>query len=197
MIDDSYAWKDRLRRGRAVVRRKLRAAAEDPARLEVALIEVEAFVFLTGYIVRKMSEAQKLSDELESATMSVVAYPARPTYPLDFLSAHHIDRGYDLEAPGARSLTLRTLCNLLIHSFVFMTVTDEIGTDWNGFFVNSDRTKGRELLYVARDDFDLLVDEVISDDVVTMRVDRILNRVTKSRVLDGHPVPQISFNASR
>jgi hypothetical protein len=196
MIDDSHAWKNRLRSGRAILRRKLRDATRHPARAEAAFVEVEAFAFLTGYIVRKLIEAKKLSDELEAAVMNVVSYPARPEYPLDFLSAHKIDRGYDLTAPSQKAVGLRGLCNLLVHSFVFMPAADEGGTGWTGFFLNSDRTKDKELVFIAREDFDLLVDEVVRDDVVTMHVDRIRNRVKKSRVGVGQAVPRISLNAN-
>src|SRR6266516_624585 len=99
MIDDSHVWKDRVRRGRTTLRRKLRDATRDPAKAEAAFVEVEAFAFLTGYIVRKLIEAKKLSDELETANMNVITYPARSEYPLDFLSAHKIDSGYDLAPP--------------------------------------------------------------------------------------------------
>jgi hypothetical protein len=196
MIDDSQVWKDRIRRGRATLRRKLRDAPRDPARAEAAFVEVEPFAFLTGYIVRKLIEAKKLSDELEGAVMNVVAYPARPDYPLDFLSAHEIDRGYDLTAPMPKAIGLRTLCNLLVHSFVFMPATTESGNEWAGFFLNSDHSK-RELVFVARDDFDVLVDEVVEDDIVMMHIDRIQNRVKKSRVGDGGPAPRISLNVKR
>jgi len=49
MIDDSYVWKDRLRRGRATLRRKMREAQQDPARAPAAFVEVEAFAFLAAY----------------------------------------------------------------------------------------------------------------------------------------------------
>jgi hypothetical protein len=88
MIDDSQVWKSRLRRARTTLTRKLRAATRDSKLAEDAFVEVEAFAFLAGYIVRKLIEAKKLSDELESAAMKVVAYPARADYTHDFLSAH-------------------------------------------------------------------------------------------------------------
>lgn len=195
MIDDSYVWKNRLRTGRAILRRKLRRAKVDPARVDAAFVEIEAFAFLTGYIIRKLLEAKKLSDELEAAIMNVVTYPARPEYPLDVLSAHKIERGYDLTAPSEKAVGLRDLCNLLVHSFVFMPASDESGTGWTGFFLNSDRTKNRELMFIRREDFDLLVDEVVRDDVVTMHIDRLRSRVKKSRVGEGDAVPAISLNA--
>ncbi len=195
MIDDSQVWKNRLRRARTNLRRKLQAAARDSARAEDAFVEVEAFAFLTGYIVRKLIEANKLSDELESAVMKAVAYPARPDYPLDFLSAHKIDRGYDLADPKQREIALRSICNLLVHSFVFMPSTDESGTAWTGFFLNSDRSKNKELVFITREDFDLLVDEVLRDDVVEMHVDRLRGRVTKSRFVRADARSTISLNA--
>jgi len=136
-------------------------------------------------IIRKLSEAKKLSDELEAAVISVIAYPAWSDYRLDFLSAHHVEKGYDLASPRKKSLGPKRLCNLLVHSFVFVPTSDEQGTTCTGFFLNSDRTKTKEVLFITWEDFDLLVDEVVGDHIVTMSVDRIRDRVTKSRVADG------------
>lgn len=197
MIDDSHVWKNRLRRTRATLRRRLRDASRDPVRAEVAFVEVEVFAFLTGYIVRKLIEAKRLSDELETAVMNVVTYPARPEYPLDLLSAYKIDRGYDLTAPMQKTIGLRSLCNLLVHSFVFVPAADESGSEWTGFFVNSDHTKNKELVFISREDFDLLVDEVLRDEVVTMEIDRIRNLVKKSRVRNGDAPARISLNVRR
>jgi hypothetical protein len=91
---------------------------------------------------------------------------------------------------------LRTICNLLVHSFVFMPASDESGTEWIGFYLNSDRTRRKELLFIAKEDFDVLVDEVIKDGVATLHFDRIRDRVTKSRVGEGDVVPRISLNAA-
>src|SRR4051812_7333069 len=118
MIEDSYVWKDRLRRSRAILRRKMREADSDPQRAEAAFVELEVFVFLTGYIVRKLIEAVKLSDELEATRLPVMVYSARPSYPLDFMNADKVDRGYDLASGKKETLGLRDVCNLLIHSFV-------------------------------------------------------------------------------
>jgi hypothetical protein len=124
-----------------------------------------------------------------------VTFPAQPGYPLDFLNAHKIDRGYDLSAGRDTTIGLKSLCNLLVHSFVFIPATDDRSTGWTGFFLNSDRTRNKELLFIASEDFDVLVDEVIRDDVSTMHVDRIGNSITKSRAVEGEPAVPISLNA--
>jgi len=195
MIDDSYDWKDRVRRARGSLRRKLRRAKVDPGAQDAAFVEVEAFVFLTAYIIRKLVEARKLSDELEKATMSVTSYPANADYRLDFLNAHRIDRGYDFNVGSVKTIALGDLCNLIIHSFVFIPATNEEAVEWTGFFVNSDWTKSRELLFVEQEDFNLLVDEVIGDDIVTMHVNRIDNTVQKSRFPEGRSSGPVSLNA--
>jgi hypothetical protein len=198
VIDDSYVWKDRLRRERATVRRKLRQSRVDADCLEQALVAVEVFAFLTGYITRKLFEAKKMSDELESAAMEVVMYPRRNlAYKLDLLNANHLDRAYDFGAPETKTLGVQQLCNMLIHSFVLTPVTDEARRSCEGFLVNSDRTKDEELVFVAWADFDVLVDEVIGDHVVEMRIDRIENQITKSRVPEGYPKPRIALNVAR
>ena len=127
--------------------------------------------------------------------MKVVACPARADYPLDVLSAHKIDRWYDLADPRQREIELRSICNLLVHSFVFIPATDESGTSWTGFFLNSDHTKDKVLLFITREDFDLFVDEILKDDVIEMHADRIGGHVTKSRFAQGEARSTISLNA--
>lgn len=99
-----------------------------------------------------------------------------------------------LGAPGGTQLQVESLCSLLVHNFVFMPATDDCGTGWMGFFLNSDRTRNRELLLIASEDFDLLVDEVIRDHVSTMHVDRIRSGITKSRAVEGEAAVPISLN---
>ena len=55
----------------------------------------------------------------------------------------------------------------------------------------------QEVIYVKRDDFDLLVDEVIRDRIVTMHFDRRDNRVEKSRFPAGQAVAPVSLNVDR
>jgi hypothetical protein len=195
VIDDSYVWKDRLRRERAAFRRKQQRALNDPDRVEEAFVAIEVFAFLTGYITRKLIEAKKLSDELEGAAMRVVTYPATD-YKLDFMNAHHVDRGYDFSQPGTETLKLSQLRNMLIHSFVFTPMTDEAGTNCAGFFINTDRTKDAKVILVSLPDFDLLVDEVVHDGIVHMTFDRLAERVTKSRVGRNDPKPRVALNVS-
>jgi hypothetical protein len=76
-----------------------------------------------------------------------------------------------------------------------MPATDETGTPWTGFFLNSDRTKNKELMFIAREDFDLLIDEVLTDNIVEMEVDRIRGHVRKSRFERRESKSPISLNA--
>jgi hypothetical protein len=197
VIDDSNVWKDRLRRERTALKRSLRRSLHDPDQVESALAAIEVFAFLVGYIVRKLIESKKLSDELEGATMEVVAHKRRePDSKLDFLNAHHVERAYDLSAAHKKNLGLRQLCNLLVHSFVFMPAIDQKEV-CAGFYVNSDQTKERELVFVDWADFDLLVSEVVQDDVVAMSVDRVAGRVTRSRVEGDAPKTSVVLNVTR
>lgn len=186
MIDDSWVWKEKLVRDRGGLKRRLRAAAEDEDALEKALVSLESFVFLTGYILRKLAEARKLSDQLERSVMRVTAYPrTHSSYPLDFMNAHRIDRAYDFNSGRQKTLAFRDICNVLVHSFVFMATTDEDGRTATGFLVNSDRLKNVELYFVDLDDFFSLVSQVASDDIVYLHNDRVTGKVVKLRAMPG------------
>lgn len=181
MIDDSWEWKDELRRDLRSLRRKLSRARLSEQASEEAIVAVEKFALVAAYIIRKLKEAGKLSDELEAeATLPVQAFPRADTsYPVDLMSRHNIDRAYDLRFASHRKLSLDAACNRLIHSFVF-TVALEAETPC-GFLFNSDRMKEREVYLVTLDDFLSLVRSVLADDVVSSEFSRITGVHRKSR----------------
>jgi hypothetical protein len=144
-------------------------------------LRVEKFFFVSAFIIRKLAEANKLSDELISKDFSCIKYGRiKDDSIIDFLNCHHIERFYNLEKKEKYLLNLRDICNYFIHSFVFSTVHDA-NKKLCGVLVNSDRIKDKFLLYIELSTFIELINNVINDDIVSMNYNRVPGKLKKSR----------------
>ncbi|MFC1717388.1 hypothetical protein ACFL6S_27255 [Candidatus Poribacteria bacterium] len=136
-------------------------------------LQMEKFFFVCAFIVRKLMESYKLSDELEAQKIHCVRHKRiedDDTF-VDFINYHHIDRFYDLDKSEEYELELREICNYFIHSFVLLPNDDTDGV-FHGVFVNSDWIKEKYLYYVEFRVFVNMLEGVIEDDIASMMWDR-------------------------
>jgi hypothetical protein len=91
-----------------------------------------------------------------------------------------------------------TLCNSFIHSFIFIPNFDEGDeqekTYFNGVLVNSDYSKDKALYLVSLDDFLIFINEVISDFIVFISLNRRTGEHKKSRSDKSPFIPNLSEN---
>jgi len=160
MIWDSSPWKRDLAR----LAESLRHRKSQRRWSERSLARVEQEIFLSAYIVRKLLDSNKLSDEVASSSLRGRAYK-HCGGTVDIINWHKIDELYDLSSGEEINLGLRDFCNQIIHSFVFMLLTTN---GLEGFYVASDRDKSSRLLYF---DIDVVINtlvEVSVDDIVRL-----------------------------
>lgn len=152
------------------------------------LVVIERAVFWIAFVLRKLADSHKLSDEVESPWEIGLhqKLPAAP--PVDYLNCHRVDELYDLEKSISCRMGLRRLCGLLVHSFVFLPLMTEDNTRLLGTFFNSDRTKDRSLYFLAWDEVREIVETVRSDDIVFMSLDRTTGRLVKSCTAPDRPL---------
>lgn len=175
MLDDSYPYKRQLRRELGAVRNK--SLGED----ERAWLRFERFVFWSAFVIRKLAEAKKLSDEFEGERFRVGRYPAtEPGGLQDFMNAHRIESHYDLRKAQARTVAPLWIASQLVHSFSFMPEVDDDGRP-QGLYFNSDRSRRSSLFYIAWEEFERLILLVCADGVVAMRFDRMSGELQKWR----------------
>ncbi|HYT03064.1 MAG TPA: hypothetical protein VEL70_09140 [Candidatus Acidoferrum sp.] len=189
MIYDSYVWKKDLKKELNNFR-KLVANMDlsgEPGIPDTINLKVEKFFFVSAFIIRKLKEATKLSDELNEMKVSVVQFERiNKDRRLHFMNNHDLEKFYNLENGSGSSLGLAVLCNILIHSFVFRVAvsspdeTDEKETV-SGIFVNSDYSKDKALYYVELDDFLKIVEETISDYVISSSYNIESGKIMNSR----------------
>lgn len=166
MIWDSNTWKrDLARRSKALLRRRSQKRWREDSRAAV-----ERDVFVIAYSIRKLLDARKLSDEVESMTLPVLEYASRGK-PIDFMNWDKIEDLFEMSDPSHSQWGLRALCNQFVHSQVFMTALGDHG-GLEGLFVTSERDRNKRLLFVQIDDYIGAIEEVAEDDIVSMSTRR-------------------------
>lgn len=183
MIWESEPWKQELRRTLARVDQRRRLEAVRPLRRfqseSRSLLIYEQSLFMSAFIIRKLSDSQRLSFQAERQMVSCSAYPARDRSRLpDSMNWERVDRFYDLDRPSLGRVPLRRLVNLLIHSYVF-GITRNVGLDeyssrpspMTDFLVNSDQSR-KELFRIGWHDYRIAAHRIVEDDVIALTTHR-------------------------
>jgi len=166
MIWESRPWKQYLARCVHGLERR----SQQRRWTEASCAAVERDILLSAYAVRKLVEAGKVSDDIEARSLPAVAHLARGRT-VDAMNWHRIDELYDLSKHIEARVSLRGFCNQIIHSFVFSLSMAPSG-GLAGFFVASDREKGRRVFYFRIDTVTDALLRVADDDLVTLHVTR-------------------------
>lgn len=179
MVNESGYWKAGLAREIENINRRLRRykslKKSDLSPSEIFAYHIERFAFLIAFIARKLLDSSKLSQELESESVSLTVYPARKRRYKRKDDEHEIMERYLFSRPARQTISLCRLCDLLIHSSEFNIVCNE-KRDLSLAF-NSDRTQA--MLYeITISDLITVANNVAADDVVHIRAvwDKKLNK---------------------
>lgn len=141
MIWESHYWKDELLAIATRLNRRRWASAG-----ELTIVRIEQDIMIGFYIVRKLIEAKKITNELAGRSIDIVGHPCiRP--PVTLMNWHKIDELYNLKTSQRERIKLLQLANMIIHSYVFITDTDDRG-GLSGIYVNSDYSRNRKIYYL-------------------------------------------------
>jgi hypothetical protein len=113
------------------------------------------------FSVRTLIERSKLSQELLSATVDVVAYPKKTAKPVTWLNSHDISELYDVSAPNPKKMTPKFLCNQVIHSYILIPLQED--RKFTHILVCSDYKNNRWLYVVPVERIIELVRDVAFD----------------------------------
>ena len=111
------------------------------------MINLEKDLFLGFYIIRKLMEARKLSVEVESTPVHVTSYPWKGGRQITILNWDQINDHYDWSAAADEILSLRELCNLFVHSYVYLPFMSDDRT-LEALLVSSERSRHKKLFNV-------------------------------------------------
>ncbi|QQR89548.1 MAG: hypothetical protein IPJ88_15330 [Myxococcales bacterium] len=164
MIWKSHPWKKSLER----LAKDFRKRQLQRRWGEASLAKVEQNFFIAAFSIRKLSEGQKLSDEIEAMSLPIVSF--KPTARnADLLNWHKLDMLYYLDAPKSARLGLRAFCNQAIHSFIFVPKCDPC---LSGFYFSSDQSRHFSLYYLSVDALIETIERVATDDVLSVQIQR-------------------------
>ena len=166
MIWESWPWKQEL----AGLAKKLRKRKKQKKWFEKSFEILERDLFIGAYSIRKLLDAKKLSDEIESMTIHAVAYaPTRKK--VDFFNWHKIEELYDLSQGNPANINLRDFNNQFIHSFIFIIAS---GPDagFDGVFVVSEYKKDKILYFISADEITKIYERVSKDDICSASWER-------------------------
>ena len=187
MIVDSVIWKQELERSLAVFEIDL----EYEGVAELKLTDIEKFVLMSAFIIRKLIGSDKLSVEMKSRSIKAFSYQAveNPKYehPFWFDVTHELEEFYDLTKANFLTMSTKDFCNLVIHSFVFWLddIHEEYATDFD-FYINSDKTK--DVIYkISIIEVMQLVKAVTKDEILSRKYDRTTGRITGSSKSNNIP----------
>jgi len=144
MIWESQYWKGPL----LAIAKRLRRFKSTQRLTDRSLVQIERDVFLGFYSVRKLFDTHKITDATKARSVLITCHPN--TRPVNWRNSHQIDRCYDLTTSRHDSRTIRFICNMFIHSFVFAPIVGEHG-GLDGLFFTSDREKDRKLFSIDID----------------------------------------------
>ena len=139
MIWESSYWKEPLLDAATWLRR-VRFRENTSERTHV---RIEKEIFVGFYSIRKLLDTFTVSDSTKKVKYELEWCPN--TKPVDDLNWHRIDELYDLERWGTETRDIRFLCNLFVHSFIFVVRGVE---RLEGIYVASDRTKNKKIYFV-------------------------------------------------
>jgi len=178
MIWESSIWKEEIQKELDDFYCYLKS--EPDIENEYFSLRVEKIFFVSAFIIRKLIESNKISDELLAKQYSAHKYKRITKESLiDFLNCHHVDEFYDLQCPELCTFRIKEICNLLIHSFVFILSLDE-NLKLIGVFINSDRLKNSWLYELNIEIFFKIISDVTNDDIVSMEYNRETGMLKKS-----------------
>lgn len=164
MIWESGPWKDDLLRRATQVRQRINQRQWRAA--SYALVEQD--LMLGFYSIRKLQDADKLSDAVIDQSVRLFTFRPFPGKTITKMNWHRLDELYDLSARHPHSRKLRFVCNQLIHSYVFTVVTGDAGGFAGVFFV-SDIERRNGLFFIEASEIVRVFESVGSDYPSTVR----------------------------
>lgn len=139
MIYESHYWKESLLKS-ANWLSNLRLSENSR---ESTYVKLEKELMLGFYSVRKLIETIKISDSTKSLKFDIHWYKNKKV--VNWLNHLYIHENYDLNKSNYEQRNIEFICNLFVHSFVF--VVSGAGK-LDGVYVATDRQKNKKVYFV-------------------------------------------------
>lgn len=184
MLSNSHVWKRELKKElqafkKFIAKTDIREAADN----DYLYLKIEKFFFITSFIIRKLYESHKLSEELVSINISVERYKRIDAERrIHLFNNSDLFEFYDFTEKTKASLGAMKLCNCFIHSFNFGPVFQKGEKALLvGVYINSDNDKDTFLYYVKLEAFINFVQNVIDDYITFTHYDSVKDKYKRTR----------------
>lgn len=165
MISDSLEYKDDLKR--EVIRIKKLLDKVDISDLRKYRFKLEKFLFVSSFLIRKLIESKKISDELEEEEFLVWRAPVRDlSRAKDFISGRNNLGNYYLQQKEKVRMPLLHITNMFVHSYIF---TLSLRNSQFELLVTSDWQK-KYVYFIKLSTFFRLCERVIDDHIKYLHV---------------------------
>lgn len=147
MAYESFYWRTILKRDLTYLLKKTGMSHDEvEADLDRHFSFVEIKIMSAAYVIRKLADSNKLPDNALKKNLKVKSYPTQADYqPRAYVD---IFKEYNLDKAEYKKISLRELCNQIIHSYVLQAVGDSKKA-FTAFWVVSDRDYKSGLLEVS------------------------------------------------
>jgi hypothetical protein len=183
MIFESACWKEDI----AKIAERMKKRKTQKRWPERALVNIEKDVFFAFYAIRKLLEADKLSQTIADFTLNARSYSATGK-PVTKMNWHRLDELYDLTKLQQESLALRFICNQIVHSYVF---APSFGEDdaLEGILFCSDFKRNEKLYALDVDEIVICLEAIAADSPTTMQGEYDSPKSDFKVVLSTGPAP--------
>jgi hypothetical protein len=147
MISESQYWKDDLAKNVEFIHKKLFQTVWRDA----SYANLEKQIMLSCYIVRKLSESNKITKELFTEPVKLYSYENKGKV-VDLLNSHKIDDLYDIANAKEITKPFSYVLNQIIHSYIFQFAFKETNRI-EGIIFNSDKSKKKEVYLLRLTEF--------------------------------------------
>ena len=170
VIHESNPWKLDLRRRLRLIK-KYNAANRFESDYESTYAVIEMCVFYSAFIIRKLFESVKLSDEAERYNFQAIGI--KPIKQINRMNNWPDENSHDWEKEICITITGKELCNRLLHSYVFFLEFEESGSI-SSFCISSDYDRNKILYKIALDDWISYMNFIATDSITesSMHYDR-------------------------
>jgi hypothetical protein len=141
MIWESSYWKNDLLK----LTKKLKKRSKQRTWPDASNALAEKEIMIGAFISRKLFDSKKTHSKFENHEMKIIKVPSNGQK-IHLMQRLSPDRFFDFANAVVDTLKFRILCNQVIHSYIFILITNERGLV--GFWVASDFDKFKFMYFV-------------------------------------------------
>jgi hypothetical protein len=141
MIWQSYYWKKELLK----IADKLDKRINQKKWFEASNANAEKDIMISAFMIRRLYESNKIDKEMFNKTIKICQYKSNGKK-INLLKRLSPDNYFDMNKPIFSNLTIKDICNNIIHSYIFILIFNDKG--FNSFWVASDYNKFKFMLEI-------------------------------------------------